>query len=206
MDCAKTGEMIRSLRKEKGLTQQRLADQLRISPKTISKWEQGRGAPDVSLWPALSAILGADMHKLIAGQMQPNRRDGGKVRSAKFYVCPLCGSIHWGTGEAELLCCGRRVEALTPIPAPEMLNLKGEEIDGEMFVTFQHPMTKTHHVAFAALVKEERVIFIRLYPEQNPEFDLPFTRGLGMLYLYDTQEGLFRTRYPLRNADPSVPG
>ena len=192
MDCAKTGEMIRALRREKGLTQQRLADQLGVSPKTVSKWEQ------VSLWPALSALLGADMHRLITGQMRPNRRDGGKVRSAKFYVCPLCGSIHWGTGEAELLCCGRRVEALQPVPAPEELALKSEEIDGEVFVTFHHPMSKEHHMAFAALVKEERVIFIRLYPEQNPEFNLPFTRGLGMLYLYDTKNGLFRTRYPIK--------
>ena len=162
MDCAKTGEMIRSLRKEKGLTQQRLADQLRISPKTISKWEQGRGAPDVSLWPALSAILGADMHKLIAGQMQPNRRDGGKVRSARFYVCPYCGSIHWGTGEAEILCCGRRVEALAPAPVPEEWALRGEEIDGEMFVTFQHPMTKAHHVAFAMRKVDERIIIVKM--------------------------------------------
>ena len=193
MDCAKTGEMIRSLRKEKGLTQQRLADQLRISPKTISKWEQGRGAPDVSLWPALSAILGADMHKLIAGQMQPNRRDGGKVRSARFYACPYCGSIHWGTGEAEILCCGRRVEALSPSAVPEEWALRGEEIDGEVFVTFQHPMTKTHFISFAAYVTCDRVQLVKLYPEGEAQTRLPL-RGMGVLYYYCNRHGLFRKK------------
>lgn len=49
MDCAKVGQLILQLRREKGLTQRQLADTLGISNKTVSKWECGRGAPDVSL-------------------------------------------------------------------------------------------------------------------------------------------------------------
>ena len=41
MNCHKTGNLISSLRKEKGMTQQELADTLHISNKTVSKWETG---------------------------------------------------------------------------------------------------------------------------------------------------------------------
>lgn len=41
MDCAKVGRLILQFRKEKGLTQQQVADLLGISNKTISKWERG---------------------------------------------------------------------------------------------------------------------------------------------------------------------
>lgn len=41
MDCAKVGQLILQLRREKGLTQRQLADTLGISNKTVSKWECG---------------------------------------------------------------------------------------------------------------------------------------------------------------------
>lgn len=41
MDCAKVGQLILQLRREKGLTQRQLADALGISNKTVSKWECG---------------------------------------------------------------------------------------------------------------------------------------------------------------------
>ena len=67
MDCEKLGRLILQLRKEKGLTQQEIAAQLNISNKTVSIWECGKGAPDVSLWEGLSAVLGADILKLLQG-------------------------------------------------------------------------------------------------------------------------------------------
>lgn len=41
MNCEKTGELIRALRREKGLTQKQLADAMHLSDRTISKWERG---------------------------------------------------------------------------------------------------------------------------------------------------------------------
>lgn len=41
MDCKKAGELIQSLRKEKGMTQKQLAHLLHLSDKTVSKWETG---------------------------------------------------------------------------------------------------------------------------------------------------------------------
>ena len=86
MDNVKVGQLILQLRKEKGLTQQQLADKLNISNKTISKWECGNGAPDVSLWEELSFTLGADILKLLQGELQPNRPDVGKIDKIHFYI------------------------------------------------------------------------------------------------------------------------
>ncbi|HIX12452.1 MAG TPA: helix-turn-helix domain-containing protein [Candidatus Anaerofilum faecale] len=41
MDCTKVGNLIAQLRREKGMTQQQLAERLNISNKTVSKWECG---------------------------------------------------------------------------------------------------------------------------------------------------------------------
>lgn len=50
-------ELIKTKRKEKNLTQQELADLLYLSSKTISKWETGRGLPELAMIPALSTAL-----------------------------------------------------------------------------------------------------------------------------------------------------
>ena len=49
MDCSKVGNLIYTLRTEKGMTQKALANAMNISDRTISKWERGAGCPDVSL-------------------------------------------------------------------------------------------------------------------------------------------------------------
>jgi transcriptional regulator with XRE-family HTH domain len=49
LDCGKVGALLYRLRKEKGMTQWQVANQLNISDKTVSKWERGLGCPDVSL-------------------------------------------------------------------------------------------------------------------------------------------------------------
>lgn len=86
MDCMKVGKLILQLRTEKGLTQKQVADQLNISNKTISKWECGLGCPDVSLWEELANVLGADILKLLQGELTPNRPDVGKMDRIQFYV------------------------------------------------------------------------------------------------------------------------
>ncbi len=68
MDQKKTGEFIAELRKEKGLTQRELAEQLFISDKTVSKWECGNGLPEISLMLPLCKILGVNASELLAGQ------------------------------------------------------------------------------------------------------------------------------------------
>ena len=62
-----TGQFIKECRKEKGLTQEQLAEKLSVSPKTVSKWECGNGMPDVSLMLPLCNELGISVNELLSG-------------------------------------------------------------------------------------------------------------------------------------------
>lgn len=68
MNSMKTGKLISECRKQKGLTQKELAQMLSISNRTVSKWENGDGYPDVTLMPQLSQILGVSVDELLAGE------------------------------------------------------------------------------------------------------------------------------------------
>ena len=54
MNQEKIGIFIATLRKERGLTQTALAEMLGISNRTVSKWENGDGLPDISLLPSIA--------------------------------------------------------------------------------------------------------------------------------------------------------
>lgn len=68
MNQEKIGKFILELRKEKDMTQQSLADKLGVSDKTISKWENGRGMPDLSLMKPLCNVLGITINELLSGE------------------------------------------------------------------------------------------------------------------------------------------
>ena len=68
MDLKKTGEFIAERRKEKGLTQQALAEKIFVSEKTISKWECGKGFPDTSLILSLCEVLEISANELLSAQ------------------------------------------------------------------------------------------------------------------------------------------
>lgn len=189
MDYAKTGHLIASLRNEKELTQQQVADALGITNKTVSKWECGLGLPDTSLWPDLSVILGVDMTKLLAGEMPKNKPDNGNINRAKFYVCPKCNNALMSTGDASIYCCGRRLLPEIASPGEKAIPIKVELIDNEYYVTADHPMIKEDFILFAAYVKADKVFFLRLYPEQSNSFRIPYWPK-GNLYLFSTTKGL----------------
>ena len=68
MNTEKIGSLIAKLRKEKGLTQKELADQLHITDRAVSKWERGVGCPDISLLDDLANILGVSISSLLNGE------------------------------------------------------------------------------------------------------------------------------------------
>lgn len=191
MDCNKVGRLILGLRKEKGLTQKQLADAMNISDKTISKWERGFGCPDVSLLHELSEILKVNIEKILLGDLEPNNTDGGNMKRIRFYVCPTCGNIMTSTGEAELSCCGRKLSALITKPSDESHKLTIEAVENDYYITFSHEMTKEHYLNFIAYVTYDRVLFIKLYPEQSGEVRFPKQYG-GTLYFSCNQHGLYR--------------
>ncbi len=190
MDCRKVGELILQLRKEKNMTQKELADAMNISDKTISKWERGLGCPDVSLLSDLSNILGVNIEKILAGDLEPNDVDGGNMRNIKFYVCPNCNNVISGTGNAEISCCGRRLEPLVAKPEDDTHKAQIDEIELDYYITMPHEMSKSHYISFVAYVTYNKVHLVKLYPEQNAEARIPIMYG-GKLYFYCSQHGFW---------------
>jgi transcriptional regulator with XRE-family HTH domain/DNA-directed RNA polymerase subunit RPC12/RpoP len=72
MDQVKIGRFISQMRKEKGLTQKQLGEELLISDKTVSKWETGKGMPEVSLMLPLCEKLGINVNELLTGERIPD--------------------------------------------------------------------------------------------------------------------------------------
>ena len=68
MDQIKIGEFISSQRRLKNLTQAALAEKLGITDRAVSKWERGKGLPDVSLMLDLCEILGITVNELLSGE------------------------------------------------------------------------------------------------------------------------------------------
>lgn len=68
MDTIKIGQFIKSLRKENSLTQREVAERLNISEKTISKWETGKGMPEISLLLPLCKLFGISINELLSGE------------------------------------------------------------------------------------------------------------------------------------------
>lgn len=68
MDTRLIGSTIAKLRKRNGLTQVALAKKLNVSDKTISKWENGLGYPEITQFPALAALFGVSIDYLMTGE------------------------------------------------------------------------------------------------------------------------------------------
>ena len=190
MDLLKTSRLIAELRNEKGLTQKDVAEKMGICAKTVSKWETGHGFPDISLITKLSDIFGVDISKLLDGEMPKIKPEVGNVKRTKFYVCEKCGNILTSVGNAEIVCCGRKLSPLTPQVPDEVHKLNVEKIEDEYYITFSHPMTKEHYISFVSYVRFDRLLTVKLYPEQDGELRIPQMRG-GKLYYYCNTHGLY---------------
>jgi len=185
-----TGSAIKALREDRGLTQDRLADRLGVSGKAVSRWETGRGYPDITLLEPLAEALGVSVIELLAGEAVTNRNRAGNLSRSRLYVCPICGNVVNSAGSAVVSCCG---VVLPPLEAEEPDGshaILAEPVDDEWFVSIGHPMTKEHYISFLAWVSTDRLELVKLYPE-GPAAARLRCRGMGRLYAYCSRHGLF---------------
>ncbi|MGN1305836.1 MAG: SAM-dependent methyltransferase [Oscillospiraceae bacterium] len=190
MDLSKNGELIRSLRKEKGLTQKQVAEILGVQPKTVSKWETGHGYPDTSLLNDLAKALGVNTETLLSGSISPNKENIENYKRVKFYICPHCGSFLHGTGEASVSCCGK---TLSPLKASSLNDRHGitvNETPNEYTVSISHEMNREHHIAFISYISNDTIMTVKLSPEQDSSASFPKLQN-GVFYFYCTDHGLF---------------
>lgn len=193
MNNSQVGKLIRELRTEKNMTQRQLAKRLHITEQAVSKWERGLGGPDISLLSGLSEILGVNIEKILAGDLQPNDADRGNMKRVKFYVCPGCGGVLTSLGEAEISCCGRKLAKLKPVLADEGHRLRIEAGVGEYYITCSHDMTRPHYLSFIACVTPDKLLLTKLYPEQDAAVHIPRLHDCT-LYYYCTQHGLMEEK------------
>ena len=191
MNTYVTGTTVKGLREQRKMTQAELGEKIGVSSKTVSKWETGKGLPDITLLQPLAQALGISVIELMNGEHIANRNIAANLLRGKFYVCPLCGNIIHCTGNTVVSCCGITLPALEAEEADEDHALTVERVEDEHFVTVHHPMTKTHFISFAAYVTTDQIRMVKFYPEGNAETRLQL-RGMGQLYWYCNRHGLFR--------------
>ncbi|MFA6375626.1 MAG: helix-turn-helix domain-containing protein [Bacilli bacterium] len=167
MDQYVTGSTIKKLREQRGLTQLELAYLLVVSDKTISKWETGKGYPDITLLEGLAKSLNVSVTELLLGNPIKNTNISSNMLKTGFYVCPLCNNIIQSTGEAFVSCHGITLPKLKP--EESIHEVKISLVEDEYFVEINHPMRKDNYISFIASVSSDKINLIKLYPESNAE-------------------------------------
>ena len=191
MDQYVTGAVIKALREKAKLTQAQLAEKLDVSDKAVSKWETGRGYPDVTLLEPLAAVFRVSVAELLSGKAVTNTNISANMRRSHFYICPVCGNILHSMGQAAVSCHGI---ALPPLEAEEpdaSHTMTVEAVEDEYFVSVRHEMSRTHYISFLAAVSDDRLQLIRLYPEGNAEARIQ-RRGVQSIYACCNRDGLFK--------------
>ena len=193
MNSYVTGSAIKQLREGRNLTQAELAEKIGVSSKTVSKWETGKGLPDISLLQPLAGALGVSVIELMNGEPGANRNISANMLRGKFYVCPVCGNVIHAMGNALVSCCGITLPPLEAEEADDDHGVTIENVEDEHYITVQHPMTKGHFISFVAFVTTDRMQMVKFYPEGDAATRLQL-RGMGYLYYYCNQHGLFKRK------------
>lgn len=193
MNSYVTADTIRRRREEIGYTQKQLADQIMVSDKAVSKWETGRGLPDISLIEPLAQALRVSVAELLCGQLMENRNRAANMRRSCFYVCPVCGNIIHAVGKGSFSCCGILLPVLEAETAAPGHEIQVEVIETDYFVSLPHPMERSHYISFFAYVTQDTVVLRKLYPEQDAQTRFPIA-GPGVILWYCNRHGLFQTR------------
>lgn len=169
MDNYVTGTLIKKIRENRKMTQEELAQKINVSSKAVSKWETGRGFPDIGLLEILAKALDVSVIELLSGADVQNKNRAADMRKCKFYVCPVCANVIQTTGEAVVSCCGITLPPLEAEEPDEEHKIHVERQDGEYYVHSDHAMEKSHYISFIAAVSDNGVQFVKLYPEQTAE-------------------------------------
>ena len=161
-----------------------------VTSKAVSKWETGKGFPDVGLLESLGKALDVSVIELLSGEDITNLNKACNMAKGKFYVCPVCGNVIQTTGEAVISCCGITLPPLEAEAPDAEHSLNVEVVEDEYYVTMNHPMTKEHYISFIAAISDQGVQLVKLYPEGNAEARFKISR-VKKLYAYCNRHGLF---------------
>lgn len=83
MDQQKIGSFLKSLRKEKGITQEKLAEELGVSGRTVSRWETGNNMPDISVLIEISEFYDVSIPEIVDGERKSENVDDESKKVAE---------------------------------------------------------------------------------------------------------------------------
>ena len=121
MNQKKIGAFLKELRKEKGITQEQLAEQLGVSGRTVSRWETGSNMPDISLLTDIADFYTVSIPEIIDGERKSEKMDEEVKEVAEKM------SDYAGSEKENLVKEIRRMSIIAPIAviAYEVLNATG---------------------------------------------------------------------------------
>ena len=185
-----TGLTIKRLREKNKLTQNELAEKLSVTDKSISKWETGRGYPDITLIEDIAKVFNVSITELFSGDIIENKNISANVEIIKFYVCPICGNIITSIGETMVSCHGINLKPLEAEASDENHQIDVSRVEDEYYVNINHLMTKNHYISFIAAVSKDRLQLVKLYPESSAETRFKIS-GVNKIYYYCNKDGLY---------------
>lgn len=191
-----TGAVIKQLRENNNFTQAELAQKICVSDKTISKWETGKGYPDITLLEPLANVFHVSVTELISGNAISNMNVSANMLHSKFYVCPICGNIIHTMGETVIHCHGVLLHPEEAEELDEEHAITVNRVEDEYYIQIQHEMTKQHYISFIAAVSSERVQMVKLYPEGSAEARFKIN-GVKSVYIYCNKNGLYKVNITL---------
>lgn len=167
-----TGSVIKDLREKNKMTQAQLSALLGVSDKTVSKWETGKGYPDITLLEPIAEAFSVSVTELISGNAVCNSNVSANMLKCKFYVCPICGNVIHTMGEAVIHCHGVLLTAEEPTEADENHSVLIEQVEDEYYIQINHSMTK--NIIFPLLPPNLATEYKQLsfIPNQTPKQDL----------------------------------
>jgi DNA-binding XRE family transcriptional regulator/desulfoferrodoxin (superoxide reductase-like protein) len=185
-----TGEAIRRLREKNRFTQAELAERLCVSDKAVSKWETGKGYPDITLLEPLAKALSVSVAELLSGSSVTNGNLSANMLRSMFYVCPVCGNVVHSMGEAVVHCHGVLLRPAEAEEADAQHDVTVERVEDEFYVTVQHEMTKRHYISFIAAASSDRLQLVKLYPEGEAAARFKIS-DVRRIFYYCNRDGLF---------------
>ena len=185
-----TGAVIKELREKNKMTQLQLAEILGVSDKTVSKWETGKGYPDITLLESIAEAFRVSLTELISGNQVFNANVSANMMRSKFYICPVCGNAIHTMGEAVIHCHGVQLTPAVAEMTDEEHMIFIEKVEDEYYVRINHEMTKTHYISFIAATSSDRCEMVKLYPEGNAEARFKIG-NVRKIFFYCNRDGLF---------------
>ena len=186
-----TGAVIKELREKSKMTQLQLAERLGVSDKAISKWETGKGYPDITLLEPIADAFSVSVTELISGNTVYNSNVSANMQRSKFYICPVCGNVIHSMGEAVIHCHGILLTPAEAEETEESHKIILERVEDEYYVRIDHDMTKNHYISFIAAQSSDRIQMVKLYPEENAEARFQIS-GVKRILFYCNRDGLFQ--------------